>query len=601
MKRFSFATFQIEESNRDALETCRAIAELKPVEPLPVLLLGEKGCGKTHLLYAIVNHVRAASEVMGLACVTAREFPEKVLQIINDPTPVARARSAILLIDELESFSERLGELEAVTRIFLDNGHCVLITSSVHPARLKNVSAEFRALIEKGLIVRMAALGGAEIIPAPSGNRAMEDLVRRQHEVIQQLRDELERARDGSAVSEILTLQRQIESEQLRSAELNNRLNTEREERKALKASLEKNEAEARELRAELDAGRQTLTAVGDVKLDVEKLNMQLEELKAEREAGERERELLVAELANKSKLDDELSALRVQLKNAREDSERAQAESREFVERARVVLEHVEASKNTLAELERRQQEQLDELERRIAEGVSASGGSHLFVDDAELEKLRKDHEDEVSMLEARLAAAKAEIKSALKGRDDAFERLDQMTAVYASLEIDYDQARVDLQFAKKELDALRAEAASQVAEANAQAGDIEHEYARLLSGTDLSRRTAQEIVIELQTLRARLAEQTQSIDRLAARLIETADRAEDDLSRAPAGFSSNGDAEAECPEPDLFEGLNVANPAELEPKNGSKETTLPTDFNLESALRIDDALDLHKFPSGS
>ena len=58
---------------------------------MPVLLLGDDGCGKTHLLYSVVNQIRSGSARTGLAYVTAREFPDKVRGLIKDPTPVQRA------------------------------------------------------------------------------------------------------------------------------------------------------------------------------------------------------------------------------------------------------------------------------------------------------------------------------------------------------------------------------------------------------------------------------------------------------------------------------------------------------------------------------
>ena len=43
MKRFSFNTFLAGDGNRVALDVCKRIADLEPVAPMPVLLLGEEG------------------------------------------------------------------------------------------------------------------------------------------------------------------------------------------------------------------------------------------------------------------------------------------------------------------------------------------------------------------------------------------------------------------------------------------------------------------------------------------------------------------------------------------------------------------------------
>ena len=164
MQRYSFATFKMDQSNREAFDVCRAVADLRPVAPMPVLLLGEDGCGKTHLLYSVVNQIRSGSARTGLAYVTAREFPDKVRGLIKDPTPVQRAASAILMVDQLESFTSLVDELEAVVRIFLQNGHYVLVASSVHPSRLRDLPRGLADLLGGGQVIRIQA--SAEEAPA---------------------------------------------------------------------------------------------------------------------------------------------------------------------------------------------------------------------------------------------------------------------------------------------------------------------------------------------------------------------------------------------------------------------------------------------------
>ena len=67
-------------SNREAYQVCRDIAELRPVTPQPVVLFGESGSGKTHLLYAIVNEVQKASpeNEVKFAVLNPRRLPAEI-------------------------------------------------------------------------------------------------------------------------------------------------------------------------------------------------------------------------------------------------------------------------------------------------------------------------------------------------------------------------------------------------------------------------------------------------------------------------------------------------------------------------------------------
>jgi len=154
MNTFSFEQFDVADANRAAYETCRDVAALRYAGPRPVLLLGPEQSGKTHLLWAIVKRVRAGAAQASLALVMAHEFPEKVRALVKDASPI-RGKPAVFLVDELDQFQENAADLEAVTRLFLEYGHQVVIASSVHPDRLASLSREFRSLLHAGRIIEI--------------------------------------------------------------------------------------------------------------------------------------------------------------------------------------------------------------------------------------------------------------------------------------------------------------------------------------------------------------------------------------------------------------------------------------------------------------
>ena len=183
MNRYSFATFLRDDANREAAALCERVAGLEPVAPMPVLLLGEDGSGKTHLLYAIVNRIRVSSPNACYALVAAHDFPDQVRALIDRPDDVARAQNAVLLVDQLEGFGDLAIELEAIVRLFLDNGHAVVLASSVHPERLPDLSPTFVATLAAGQAVQI------------TGRDAKLQLELLEHQVRQQAEEELERCR----------------------------------------------------------------------------------------------------------------------------------------------------------------------------------------------------------------------------------------------------------------------------------------------------------------------------------------------------------------------------------------------------------------------
>ena len=139
MQRYTFATFLVDDANREAFELCRDVAGLRWEGTPALTLVGERGYGKTHLLYAIVNHVRTTTSHTGVAYVRGGDFPREVRDLVANPGPVQRAKSAILIVDDVDKFRNAGDVLERLVRLFLDHGHQVLFASSTPVAELTHL------------------------------------------------------------------------------------------------------------------------------------------------------------------------------------------------------------------------------------------------------------------------------------------------------------------------------------------------------------------------------------------------------------------------------------------------------------------------------
>lgn len=215
MRRFSFGTFLVDDANRALYETCRSIASLSYRGRLPVLLVAPEGYGKTHLLYSIVNRARSGPDKTGVAFVSAENFPTEVRRLTRNPRPVERARNAILLVDDLDRFHDRLDDLDRLVDLFLKHGHYVVLTSAAALSSLTHLPAPLQRRLERGHAFEIQAPGnGAQVKPesqpsAPASPALEQEVqhLRRQCETVQQelshARQEIEQLRGENALLKV--------------------------------------------------------------------------------------------------------------------------------------------------------------------------------------------------------------------------------------------------------------------------------------------------------------------------------------------------------------------------------------------------------------
>ena len=506
MKRFSFNTFLAADGNRAALDICKRIADLQPAGPMPVLLLGEEGCGKTHLLYSIWKRVKASSPRTSLAVITAREFRREVRDLIGDPSPVEKAESAILLIDQLELFDDLLEELEAVVRIFLDNHHYVMLASNVHPRRLKALPQGLRDMIASGQTVEIRVREGEtqlEILKREM-RRESQAVIEKQHLEIERLRELLERV--GAAekdAGEAPSLDMALEQERAKTAELARQLEEATASARSLKdevASLEdrlrssqdQQQAPANEVtrleetvaqvREELDAARvdgdnlrRELQRRGDAEEQVEHLRTALETAQSEKERVLAD--TVTAQEDERRRFEEERAAFQQQLHAAHQESAQARYEANMLVERAEKLVSQIETNQIRFRETEQEQRRQIRELEALLAAGpVSEEQGAliaglqeQLQTAEEQLESAKRQFEQERHELADRLARNEEHLQqemSRLLGQaDEARRTLEQALSESAQLkeafnaaEHERDDLRATLDNVQRERDDLRA-----------------------------------------------------------------------------------------------------------------------------------------------
>ncbi|MDR2799282.1 MAG: chromosomal replication initiator protein DnaA [Bifidobacteriaceae bacterium] len=165
ISRFRFDNFVTGEANTFAASAAAAVCDDPGIGYNPLLIHGESGMGKTHLLHAIGNEMARRYKDCKILYCTAEEF-------ISDYTSSIREGNMhkfkdrytdldLLLIDDIQFFANKVGSQEQFVYVFnqLTNaGKQIAMCSDVHPDRLENISNRVITRM-KGTVVGLGNAG----------------------------------------------------------------------------------------------------------------------------------------------------------------------------------------------------------------------------------------------------------------------------------------------------------------------------------------------------------------------------------------------------------------------------------------------------------
>jgi chromosomal replication initiator protein len=159
-KRYQFDRFVVGDSNKFAAAAAQAVAENPGKAYNPLFIYGGSGLGKTHLLYSILNSVRASFPDFVIRDFTGETFANELASAIRTKTQEDfrnKYRSAdMILADDIQFIGGRDFSQEEFFFTFntlYDDGKQIVITSDRPPRDLPILTERLRTRFEEGLLV----------------------------------------------------------------------------------------------------------------------------------------------------------------------------------------------------------------------------------------------------------------------------------------------------------------------------------------------------------------------------------------------------------------------------------------------------------------
>ncbi|MFS3127766.1 chromosomal replication initiator protein DnaA [Nocardioides sp. Bht2] len=162
--KYTFETFVIGSSNRFPHAAAVAVAESPGKAYNPLLIYGDSGLGKTHLLHSVGHYVRALFRGIKVRYVSSEEFTNEFINAIRDKRPETFQRRYrdvdVLLIDDIQFLEGKTQTQEEFFHTFnaLHNANKqIVLTSDRPPKRLEALEDRLRSRFEWGLITDVQA------------------------------------------------------------------------------------------------------------------------------------------------------------------------------------------------------------------------------------------------------------------------------------------------------------------------------------------------------------------------------------------------------------------------------------------------------------
>ncbi len=156
---YTFENFVVGKSNELAQSASLAVAKHPAELNNPLFLYGNSGLGKTHLLFAIVNEIRANHPEYNILYVTGEEFTNELIESLTMKRPVAfreKYRNVdVLLVDDIQFIAGKMSVQEEFFHTFnalFQMNKQIILASDCAPRDIDNLEDRLKSRFVMGLV-----------------------------------------------------------------------------------------------------------------------------------------------------------------------------------------------------------------------------------------------------------------------------------------------------------------------------------------------------------------------------------------------------------------------------------------------------------------
>ena len=160
---FTFETFVVGPSNKLAYAASQSVAEHPAKNYNPLLIYGDSGLGKTHLIYAIANVIRRNNHNARIAYVKGDDLTNELVDAIREgKTAEMREKyrqADLLLVDDVQFIAGKKQTQEEFFHTFntlYESGRQIVLTSDRPPSEMTQLEDRLRTRFEWVLLVDVA-------------------------------------------------------------------------------------------------------------------------------------------------------------------------------------------------------------------------------------------------------------------------------------------------------------------------------------------------------------------------------------------------------------------------------------------------------------